>query len=191
MPPDNAFGRTVNHRSCRHGHCSPAQRGRWRDIALRRVLLLSVLVMVIQSEVVAEASEGSLRPVAGAISASTLPETLLQHFRDRGIVLRREARYGGLKTEWILENAHVGPRCEVVTSFVSFPSGAEVAAMRNHLMMSSVPSVLNEQQRLAMFHPHARGKTSDKMACQDWSAKSREIVDQLLDAFKSYGPASR
>jgi hypothetical protein len=135
-----------------------------------------------------EASDGSLRPVAGGISASTLPDTLLQHFRDRGILLRREARDGGQKAEWILENAEVGPRCEVITGFVRFPSGAEVEAMRNYLMGISVPSVLNEQERLAMFYPHARGKTSDRTDCQNWSAKSGEIVGRLLDAFKSYRP---
>jgi hypothetical protein len=55
-------------------------------------------------------------------------------------------------------------------------------------MEISVPSVLNERERLAMFHPYARGKTADRTDCRNWSAKSGEIVGRLLDAFKSYPP---
>ena len=119
-------------------------------------------------------------------SVAILPDGLLQHFQDREILLRREARYGGRKTEWIVENADVGPRCEVVTSFVGFPRGTGVAAMRQHLRGISVPSVLHERERLAMFHPHARSKTSDRADCRNWPAKSGEIVGRLLEAFKSY-----
>jgi uncharacterized protein YhfF len=153
------------------------------------VLLVSLLVLLIDSDVVAETAGGSPPPMARGISASTLPDALVQHFRSRGIVLRPEARHGGQLTEWILENVDVGPRCEVMTSFVSFPSGADVAAMKNHLMMVSVPSVLNEQARLAVFHPNARGKTPDIRDCQAWSVKYKEIWGQVLEAFKSYRPA--
>jgi len=55
-------------------------------------------------------------------------------------------------------------------------------------MRISAASVLNEQARLAMFHPHGRGKTSDRSDCQDWPVKSREIVGRLLEAFESYQP---
>jgi hypothetical protein len=36
-------------------------------------------------------------------------------------------------------------------------------------------------QRLAMFYPHARGKTADRADCRSWPAKSGEIVGRLLD----------
>ncbi len=60
--------------------------------------------------------------------------------------------------------------------------------MKKQLLAVSVPSVLNEPERLAMFHPYARGKTSDGTDCQNWSSKSGGIVRRLLDAFKSYQP---
>jgi hypothetical protein len=162
--------------------------GKWLS-KLSCALRLSVLALVPNGDVVAEISERPLSLVAGAVSASTLPDALLQHFRNRGILLRREMRYGGQVTDWILESADVGPRCEAITRFLRFPNGTDVAAMRNHLRMISVRSVLQERARLAMFYPHGRGKTSEKGACQEWGAKSREITDRLLEAFKSYHPA--
>jgi hypothetical protein len=54
------------------------------------------------------------------------------------------------------------PSCEVVVSFAQFWSGASVEAIRNELMAVSTPSVINEHERMAMFYPHARDKTSDK-----------------------------
>jgi hypothetical protein len=77
----------------------------------------------------------------------------------------------------------------VVVSFSQFWSGASVEAVRNELMAVSTPSVINQHERMAMFYPHARGKTSDKRDCEEWPAKSEGIVEQLRGAFKSYQSA--
>jgi hypothetical protein len=50
--------------------------------------------------------------------------------------------------------------------------------------------VLKEREKMAMFHPLARGMTSDPADCQGWSAKSDAIVTQLQAAFLSYPPAT-
>jgi hypothetical protein len=119
---------------------------------------------------------------------SGISDSLVRHFGQSGLVLRPQARHRGFETEWILANADVGPQCEVVTSFRRFPTGTSVESMKNQLMAISQPSVLNERAALAMFHPHARGKTSNRNDCDAWSAKSREITDRVLDAFRSYQP---
>ena len=77
-----------------------------------------------------------------------------------------------------------------MTSFVKFPKGTTVEDKRAHLQAISTPSAINENTDLAMFHPHARGTTSEKKDCEGWPAKSTEIVEKLLDAFKSYQPAT-
>jgi hypothetical protein len=41
-----------------------------------------------------------------------------------------------------------------------------------------------------MFHPHARGTTSEITDCEQWPAKSTEIVEHFLAAFTSYDPAT-
>ena len=118
-----------------------------------------------------------------------LPESLVGHFRSQGILLKPEGRFAHQATEWIFENAGVGPRCEVVVSFAQFWTGAPVEAIRKDLADVSTPSVLNEREKMAMFHPFARGKTSDRADCEGWSAKSDAIVTQLQAAFLSYPPA--
>ena len=126
------------------------------------------------------------RPPAESILRSPIPNSLVEHFRDHGLHLRLQGRYASQETEWILENAGVGPRCELVTSFVQFWSGASVESMRSQLMAVSTPSVINEHARTAMYYPHARGKTSDKRDCEEWPAKSEGIFEQLQAAFRSY-----
>jgi len=132
----------------------------------------------------ADVSDGTPR-VADAVRVSRLPGSLVEHFRGRGIVLRREVR-DGRAAEWIVDNANIGPLCDVVTSFVRFPRGTTVATMKNRLMAISQPSEVNELARLAMFYPHARAKTSDPRDCDAWQQKSSAIVDQVLDGFRSY-----
>ena len=61
-------------------------------------MVLAIALAVMKGEVVAQTAEGSVPPVPGGISASTLPPTLLQHFQDRGIRPRRETLYGGQKS---------------------------------------------------------------------------------------------
>lgn len=151
-------------------------------------LLRGVPRLLGRHEEAARAPKAPPRQPADSIGRSPIPESLVRHFRDQGILLRPQGRFAGRETEWIIENAGVGPRCEVVVSFVQFWSGASVESMRNRLMAVSTPSVINEQARLAMFQPHARGKTSDKMDCEEWSAKSEGIVGQLQEAFRSYQP---
>ena len=61
-------------------------------------------------------------------------------------------------------------------------------AVKQKLMEFSAASVLNEQARMTMFHPFARGRTGDKADCEAWDVKSKEITEPLLDAFLSYRP---
>ncbi len=129
----------------------------------------------------------SRRPSRGAVSRVTISDSLLRHFREQGIIL---SPAGGANrgTEWIFANADVGARCEVVTRFVSFPKGTTVEDKKAFLQTTSTPSSINEHTDLAMFHPHARGTTSDVTDCEAWAGKSGEIVEKLLDAFTSYQP---
>jgi hypothetical protein len=129
-------------------------------------------------------------PIAGAVSGATIPDSLVEHFRVRGFVLKPAARGDGRGTEWIIEDADVGPQCEVVTSFIDFPAGTPVAAMEKHLTMISAASALNEAAALAMFYPYARGKTPAANSCADWPSKSAAMVERALDTFKSYRQAA-
>ena len=70
--------------------------------------------------------------------------------------------------------------------FVALATPVELINKR--LMEFSAPSVLNEQARLAMFYPFARGKTGDKNDCEAWAVKSKDIVEPMLDAFRAYRP---
>jgi hypothetical protein len=132
----------------------------------------------------------SHRSAIGAIAKVTIPGSLLRHFHQRGIVLRR-ARNRSHDIEWIVDNADVGARCEVVTSFVRFPKGTTLEDKTVYLRAISTPSAINENTDLAMFHPHARGTTSAIDDCERWSGKSAEIIGKLVDAFKSYGRQPR
>ena len=102
----------------------------------------------------------------------------------------KPTRDGDGETEWILANADVGVRCEVVTSFVRFPKGTTVEAKRAYLRQISTPSAINERTDLAMFHPHARGTTPDMNNCVEFKAKYKEITDTLVKAFTSYEPST-
>ncbi len=135
----------------------------------------------------ASAAPGAISgPVAGAM----IPDALVEHFRARGFVVKPVARGDNRATEWLIENLDVGPQCEVLTGFVGFPEVSPVAEMEKHMAMISAASALNEVAALAMFYPHARGKTAAANACADWPAKSKETTDRLLEAFKSYRPAA-
>ncbi len=123
------------------------------------------------------------RPASGAVARVTIPTALLAHFQERGIVLK------AARDVVRFDNADVGARCEVVTSFVRFPRGTTVEDKRAYLEAASTPSAINENTDLAMFHPHARGTTSDMKDCEQWPGKSAEIVEKLVDAFTSYEPA--
>jgi hypothetical protein len=158
--------------------------------AFRGVPITLVRLLVSVNPGQAQVTGGASPPMPGVVRVSRIPTSLVQHFSARGIVLRRETRYGGRDAEWIVDSANVGPLCDVVTSFVRFPRGTTADAMRNHLMAISQPSEVNEHARLAMFHPHARAKTSDRRDCEGWSGKSGQIVGQLLDAFRTYQAAA-
>ena len=82
-----------------------------------------------------------------------------------------------------------GPiRCDVVLSFRGFARGLPVEVIKQQLMEFNAASVLNEHASLAMFYPVARGKTGDKADCEAWAVKSKDIVEPLLEAFRSYRP---
>ena len=125
------------------------------------------------------------RRQARGVSIVTIPNALLRHFQEQGIVLK-PAPDGDRDAEWIFDNADVGARCEVVTSFVRFQKGMTGERKKAHLQTISTPSVINENTDLAMFHPHARGTTSATTDCEKWPGKSAEIIEKLLDAFTSY-----
>ncbi len=118
---------------------------------------------------------------------SEIPDSLVRHFQRQGIVLTR-AQPGTRNREWLVERADVGARCEVVTSFRNFAHAAPVELITKTLANISTPSVLNEPARMAMFYPHARGKTADIQDCEQWRAKSAAITGQLVEAFQSYRP---
>lgn len=128
------------------------------------------------------------RPASRVVSRATIPDSLLRHFREQGIVLRA-VRGDDRGTEFVFENADVGARCDVVTSFVRFPRGTTADDKRAYLQAISTPSVINENMDLAMFHPHARSTTSETGDCDNWLGKFPEINEKLLAAFKSYPPA--
>ena len=76
----------------------------------------------------------------------------------------------------------------MVLRFRGFALATPVELIDKRLMEFNAASVLNEQARLAMFYPFARGKTGDKNDCEAWAAKSKDIVEPLLTAFRSYRP---
>jgi hypothetical protein len=43
---------------------------------------------------------------------------------------------------------------------------------------------------MAMFLPHARGRTPDQRACEAWPAQSSRVIEQARDAFSSYRSAA-
>jgi len=127
---------------------------------------------------------------ARGIPVSALPEALLAHLEKRGArLLERASDDGTGRTIWVLAEAPAGARCEVFTTFVRFPPGVDAAAARRYLLGVSLPSVLNERERLAMFHPAARGTTSNPADCERWGAERARIVTMLVEAFESYVPA--
>ena len=133
------------------------------------------------------APQPSRQSERNAVPASEIPDSLVQHFRRQGIVLSR-AQPGTWNHEWIVEQTDVGARCEVVTSFRGFALAAPVELITKELTRISTPSVLNEPARMAMFYPHARGKTADARDCEQWPSKSAAITSQLVEAFQSYRP---
>lgn len=117
-----------------------------------------------------------------------VPDSLVEHFRRQGFSIRPAQDWRSSR-EWTLDVADVGPiRCEVVLSFRGFARGLPVEVIKQRLMEFNAASVLNEHANLAMFYPFARGKTGDKADCEAWTVKSKDIVDPLLDAFRSYRP---
>ncbi len=138
-----------------------------------------------QYEEASRQSQGSPQPVRRPVARSEIPDSLVQHFQRQGVVLR-PAQAGNPNREWIVDNVDVGTRCEVVTSFRLFPLATPVEIITKALTDFSTPSILNEQVKMAMFHPHARGTTSDVRDCEEWPAKSKVIVERLQDAFRSY-----
>lgn len=127
---------------------------------------------------------------ARGMPVSALPKALLAHLEKRGVrLLERASDDGTGRTIWVLADAPAGARCEVFTTFVRFPPGVDAAAARRYLLGVSRPAVLNERERLAMFHPAARGTTSNRADCERWGAERTRIVTMLVEAFESYVPA--
>lgn len=91
-------------------------------------------------------------------------------------------------SEYVVDVADIGTRCEVLVSFRGFARGTPVELVKQQLMQFNAASVLNEQARLVMFYPFARGKTGDRGDCEAWAVKSKEIVESLLDAFRIVSP---
>jgi hypothetical protein len=133
------------------------------------------------------ASRPTRQSERAAVRGSEIPDSLVQHFKRHGISLSR-AQPGTWNHEWLVENVEVGARCEVVTSFRGFARALPVELATKELAKVSTPSVLNEPAMLAMFHPHARGKTADVRDCDEWPAKSAEITARVVEVFKSYRP---
>ncbi len=129
----------------------------------------------------------NLRRQAIREGGTEIPDSLVEHFRAQGFPIRPALDWGSSR-EWTLDSAGVGPRCEVVLSFRGFALATPVELINKRLMEFNAASVLNEQARLAMFYPLARGKTGDKNDCEAWAVKSKDIVEPLLDAFRSYRP---
>jgi hypothetical protein len=96
-----------------------------------------------------------------------------------------------LKTEWVVVDPASDGQCELRTSFVTFDADAPVAEIRRYLTGVSSPAQLNEAARLAMFRPWWRGKTSEPRACDEYMARSKPQVEQLLAAFRTYAPRKR
>jgi hypothetical protein len=116
-----------------------------------------------------------------------IPDALVEHFRREGFSIR-PALDRSSSREYIVDVADVGTRCEVLVSFRGFARGIPIEPIKKKLMEFNAASVLNEHASLAMFYPFARGKTGDKDDCAAWSVKSKEIVEPLLNAFRSYRP---
>jgi hypothetical protein len=119
---------------------------------------------------------------------SVLSNALVRHFASSNIILRPGGRDGGFQTGWFLEDADVGPRCEIGVTFRHFPTGTPVETMRKALMGMSPPPVLNEEAALAMFQPNAAARSPNAADCAGWSAKSPEIVERIVNAFRSFQP---
>jgi hypothetical protein len=134
-----------------------------------------------------EAARTTHEPRVFGDGGTEIPPALVEHFRRAGLSIR-PARGGSSSREYAVEVADLGTQCEVLVSFRGFARGIPIEPVKKKLMEFSAASVLNEPARLAMFHPFARGKTGDKADCDAWAAKSKEIVEPLLDAFRSYRP---
>ena len=150
-------------------------------------LVRAVISLYGQYHDASRAPQPSRQSEPTGVPASEIPASLVQHFQRHGIVLSR-AQPGTWNREWIVEQTDVGARCEIVTSFRGFARAAPVELITKELTNISTPSVLNEPARMAMFYPHARGKTADARDCEQWPSKSAAITDQLVEVFKSYQP---
>jgi hypothetical protein len=134
-----------------------------------------------------EAARTTHEPRVFGNGGTEIPPALVEHLRREGFPIR-PARERSSSREYVVDVAGLGTRCEVLVSFRGFARGIPIEPVKKKLMEFSAASVLNELARLAMFHPVARGKTGDKNDCEAWAVKSQEIVEPLLDAFRSYRP---
>lgn len=174
----------------------------WKREAHRR---FSIVVLIVSSLVVVSFGTGVVRsiwsqwqqsqepartrnePRVFGDGGTEIPDSLVEHFRQHGFTVTPAVDRSSNR-DYVLDAADVGPRCEVLVSFRGFASGTPIESIKKRLMEFNAASVLNEQAALAMFHPSARGKTGDKNDCEAWAAESEEIVEPLLDAFRSYRP---
>lgn len=116
-----------------------------------------------------------------------IPDSLAEHFRRQGFPIR-PAQDQSSNREYVVDVADIGARCDVLVSFRGFARATPVAEARQQLMRFNAATVLNEHARLAMFYPFGRGTTGDKGDCEAFAAKSKEIAEPILDAFRSYRP---
>jgi hypothetical protein len=161
-----------------------------KDTAIHVVGGLHEMYQQLRKEVAARAERANPaapKPVhsIAASDVTTLALPLLEHFRQRGFVLKPSS-VSGERVEWLVENINGGPGCTVQTGFVRFPDGTPAEAMKKHLGRISSASELNEREMMAMFYPSARHHVRDGNNCDAWGPVSGQVTARLVDAFKEY-----
>jgi hypothetical protein len=96
-----------------------------------------------------------------------------------------QTMYGGLKTDWVVIDAHPRPY-EVRTGFIVFLPGTSPERIREQMMSFNQAWYANDSAQIAMFDPWSVCTTVDESACK--SARHDVVIPKLIDLFMRYVP---